>query len=688
MVHRQGGCGKENAGVESETVASRTFPMTGGRLGMLTRQRLVRSAWLGVLIGLVAGAGAIVFYEAIEFATEHLLGELAGYHPPAPLGEGSLETSGPERRWALPLVVALGGLLSGLLVWWLAPEAEGHGTDAAIDAFHQKSGRVRLRVVPVKLLASAITIGSGGAAGREGPTAQIGAGFGSAIADRFHLEPAERRRALAAGMAAGIGAIFRAPLGGAMMAAEVLYKHDFEADVILLALISSIVAFTMFGAYTEYTPVFGGAGDFAFTHWQELPYYAALGVACGLFGILYARGFYGTTALFERIELPVWLKPALGGLIVGGIGVAAPEAIHVGYGWVQQSFTVDGIMEFSPWLLVLLPFLRIMTTSVTVGSGGSGGIFGPGMVIGGLVGAAYWRLGHELPGFPEDPGPVVIIGMTAMFGAIAHAPLAMLLMVAEMTGNLSLLGPAMIAVAIATLMVGDESIYRSQVGTQADSPAHRHRFSFPLLTALPSGRAAIPVPVVAPEESVSEALARMEAARSVHAVIRREDGTVAEMLASAAREAPRDARVESLARPVPSVVQADWPLDRALDLLTEHDRRWLPVVDGPGGEVVGQLDMRTLLRSYRRAAAQQMRQLSPLAEDVQTVEVRIGEGAPLAHRRLRDVHFPHGARIAALRRDGETFVPEGDTILLPGDVATLTVLAGARSEALGLLLGD
>lgn len=655
---------------------------------MLTRQRLVRSAWLGVLIGLVSGAGAIVFYEAIEFATEHLLGTLAGYHPPSPLGEGTLETSGPERRWALPLIVGLGGLVSGLIVFLLAPEAEGHGTDAAIDSFHHKAGRVRLRVVPVKLLASAITIGSGGAAGREGPTAQIGAGFGSAIADRFHLEPAERRRALAAGMGAGIGAIFRAPLGGAMMAAEVLYKHDFEADVILMALISSIVAFTMFGAYTEYTPVFGGAADFSFTRWQELPYYAVLGVACGAFGILYARGFYGATDIFKRLSMPVWLKPAVGGAIVGAIGMAAPEAIHVGYGWVQKAFTVEGIMEFSPWLLLALPFLRILTTSLTVGSGGSGGIFGPGMVIGGLLGAAYWRIAHELPGFPQEPGPVVIIGMTAMFGAIAHAPLAMLLMVAEMTGNLSLLGPAMIAVAIATLLVGDESIYRSQVGTQADSPAHRHRFSFPLLTALPSGRAAIPVPIFTEQTTIADALAEMDAARSVHAIVRREDGSLAEVLAGPGREASVLATVGSIARPIPGVIQADWPLDRALDLLTEHDRRWLPVVDGPGGDVLGQLDMRTLLRSYRRAAAQQMRQLSPLAEDVQTVEIRIAEGSPLAHKTLREVHFPHGARLAALRRDGDTFVPEGDTILLPGDVATLTVLAGARSQALALLLGE
>jgi CIC family chloride channel protein len=660
---------------------------TADRLGLLTRQRLLRSAWLGVVIGLVAGGGAIAFYEGIDFATEHLLGNLAGYHPPAPLGEGSQDWSGPSRRWVLPLLLGAGGLLSGLIVWLFAPEAEGHGTDAAIDAFHHKGGRVRLRVVPVKLVASAITIGSGGAAGREGPTAQIGAGFGSFIADRLHLEPAERRRALAAGMGAGIGAIFRAPLGGAMMAAEVLYKHDFEADIILLGLISSIVAYSVFGAYTDYTPVFGGAGSFSFTHPSELPYYAALGIACGLFGLAYARSFYGVTRIFKKAPLPVWAKPAIGGVLVGSIGMAAPEAIHVGYGWVQQAFTREGVMEFSPWLLLLLPALRIVTTSLTVGSGGSGGIFGPGMVIGGLIGAAYWRIGHELPGFPQEPGPVVIIGMTAMFGSIAHAPLAMLLMVAEMTGNLSLLGPAMIAVAIATLLVGDESIYRSQVATRADSPAHRHRFAFPLLTALPAGRAAIPVPVVDHGATPEEIRAAMEASRVQHAIVRRDDGSLGEVLAADLRDGSVAGTAGSLSRPLPASVQADWPLDRALDLLNEHDRRWLPVVDGPGGEVLGSIDARTLLRSYRRAAALQMRQLAPLAEEMETVEVVIQHDAPVARRRLSDAQFPSGARIVALRRDGHTVVPDGATILLPGDVATVTLGAGTRTAVFELLAG-
>ena len=325
-----------------------------------------------MLIGCVAGLGAIVFAFSLEFATRHLLEAASGYQPAQPLGEGTRTvSSGPTRAWALPLILGLGGLVSGVLVFWLAPEAEGHGTDAAIDAFHRKGGRTRLRVIPVKLVASAITIGSGGAAGREGPTAQISSGFGSFIADRLNLGAVERRKALAAGIGSGIGAIFRAPLGGAMMAAEVLYKHDLEADVILLGLISSIVGYSVYGMWAGWDPIFAGSSGFAFSHPRELVYYALLGLVCGLVGILYARGFYGITGLFRRLQLPRVLKPAIGGVLVGTIGMFVPEAIHVGYGTVQQMLTPAGVQRFSIALLIALPFLRILTTSLSIGSGGS-----------------------------------------------------------------------------------------------------------------------------------------------------------------------------------------------------------------------------------------------------------------------------------------------------------------------------
>ncbi|MGE0597887.1 MAG: chloride channel protein [Dehalococcoidia bacterium] len=653
----------------------------------MTNQEVVRALWLGILIGIVAGAGAILFTESIAFVGDHMLGTLAGFYPPNPLGEGSQEYSGPTRRWALPLVLGLGGLLSGILVFTFAPEAEGHGTDAAIDSFHNKGGRARWQVIPIKLLASALTIGSGGAAGREGPTAQIGGTFGSVLADRLGLDPAERRRALAAGMGAGIGAIFRAPLGGAMMGAEVLYVHDFESDVILLGLISSIVGYSIFGSYYSFEPMFGNTGGFTFSNVSEIPYYCVLGAACGLMGLLYVKSFYGTTALFHKMPFPRILKPMVGGIAAGIIGFAAPESIHVGYGWVQRAFDPNEVLSLSPWLLLLLPFARIMTTSLTVGSGGSGGIFGPGMVIGGLVGAAAWRVGHGLPGFPEDPAPIIIICMIAMFGSVAHAPLAMLLMVGEMTGNLSLLAPAMAAVAIATLLVGDTTIYKSQQMTRADSPAHRHRFSFPLLSALPVQRAMRKVSVFEPDTSPKRVLEALELAREQFAVIEIGNGKFSEVNQSELRAAveANQPTVGEICRPIPTTISSDVTLDVALDLLTANERRWLPITEGK--RVLGVVDGADLLRSYRRAVGQQIRPLTALDSDLAALEVVIPATSPIAGRQLLDSGLPQGVRVLLVERNEETSVPDGTWKLTPGDKITVSVPASMRAATFESLFG-
>ncbi|MCB9486171.1 MAG: chloride channel protein [Dehalococcoidia bacterium] len=669
---------------------------TGRRLRRASSQPISRAIWLGVLIGLVSGFGAILFSEAIIFATEHLLGAAAGFHPPEPLGEGgpgSDAFDAPDRLWVLPLILGFGGLMSGILVYYLAPEAEGHGTDAAIEAFHLKGGRTRLRVIPVKLLASAFTIGSGGAAGREGPTAQIGGGFGSFIADRLNLGAIERRKALAAGMGAGIGAIFRAPLGGAMMAAEVMYTHDFEADVILLGLISSIVAYAVFGSYYDYSPMFGNTADFEFKHAYELLYYAGLGAVCGLMGILYVRGFYGTHALFKRLNVPWIAKPVIGGVLAGCIGMVIPESIHVGYGWVQRSLTVEQLADFSPWLLLALPFARIATTSLTVGSGGSGGIFGPGMVIGGVTGALAFRIFHDVPGFPQEPGPVVIIGMIAMFGSVSHAPLAMLLMVGEMTGNLSLLAPAMVAVAVATLLVGDITIYKSQVPTRADSNAHRHRFAFPLLSALPAQRAVSPLPQIPDDYSLLQAISVVESSGSTQAVVVAANGTLVgdvsleSLRAGAAENANQP--VTAIAGRIPSTIPADMPLDEALDRLTAQERRWLPVVDQHDrGRILGAFDAAALIRSYRRAVSSQVRPLTPVDEDVSTLELTLPEASPVAGLRLSEANLPPGVRILTVERDGHVTPPDGSTLLEVGDRLTIALPATTSARVLTRFLGD
>lgn len=458
--------------------------------------------WLliGALIGVVAGIGAILFYSAIALCTHLLLGLVAGFYPPNPASEGATIIRPIARPWLLPVVTTLGGLLTGIIVFSLAPEAEGHGTDAAIEAFHEKNGRIRARIPLIKMIASAITIGSGGSAGREGPTAQISAGFGSWLADLLHLDDHDRRIAMAAGIGSGIGAIFKAPFGGALLSAEILYKRDFEADVLFPTFIASVVGFSIYGTWAGWTPVFGLGGHFTFDHPFNLIAYLLLGICAGLAGLLYPATLYRIRDFFKAWRIPQMLKPAIGGLLVGLIGLALPQALGMGYGYVQFGVNND-FTHLAGWLLAILVFVKILTTSLTIGSGGSGGVFGPGMVIGGFLGGALWALLRTVApplvqGMP--PGAFVVVGMGGFFGGIAKAPLAVILMVAEMTGEYSLIVPAMLTTMVAYLMTGDVSIYEQQVPTRMDSPAHRDDFALPLLRNLAVRDAMQPVAAALP----------------------------------------------------------------------------------------------------------------------------------------------------------------------------------------------
>lgn len=297
--------------------------------GRATRQMRSFGRWIviGALIGVAAGVGAIVFYAAIDLCTRLFQGGIAGYMPPGPAGEGRTIVTPATRYWLFPLSTTLGGLVAGALVTRLAPAAEGHGTDAAIATFHEGAGEMDPRIPIVKLVASAITLGSGGSAGREGPTAQISAGFGSLLGRVLRLDVRDRRIAVATGIGAGIGAIFRAPLGGAVLSAELLYRSDVEPDALAPALIASIVGYTLFAAVFGWTPVFGNQPGLTFDHPLQLLYYAVLGLAVGLVGILYIRVFYGLQGFFARLRLLPYLKPALGGLLVGLIGLVVPQAV-------------------------------------------------------------------------------------------------------------------------------------------------------------------------------------------------------------------------------------------------------------------------------------------------------------------------------------------------------------------------
>lgn len=662
-------------------------------------RRRIRSAsylrkWvvLGAIIGVIGGLGAILFTTALDFATQVFLGGLAGYTPPSPAGEGGRPITpiwDAARPWAIPFIVGLGGLISGFIVFRWAPEAEGHGTDAAIAAFHHHPRGIRARVPLIKLVASAVTIGSGGSAGREGPTAQISAGFGSFLGRLLDLDARDSRIAVAVGIAAGIGAIFRAPLGGAILGAELLYRDDVESDALVPSFIGTIVAYTIFGAVVGFNPIFGTQARFGFSEPAELGWYALIGLVCGLVGLLYITGFYGLTHWFHRWQIPRALKPAIAGLSVGAIGLVVPGALGTGYGFVQAGLDRNVLLSIPLWMVLVLPFAKILATSLSIGSGGSGGIFGPGVVVGALLGAGIWRLLEPVaPAIPADPAPFAIVAMMALFGSVAHAPLAVMLMVAEMTGNLSMLAPAMVAVGLATFIVGQRSIYSSQLATRADSPAHRFRFALPLLAAVPVGDAARQARVVVhPDDTVASAREQMIAAHVPGAPVIARDGSVAGLIdLEALRDAPPDEAIPGKLIAREPILASDDGLDDALGALSDHRRDWAPVTSGR--RLTGVLSVRDAIAAYRSALHGNVRQVRGLRADGVIVETEISLGSPLAGRRVAGVPWPRDVVLVAVERNDGVLVPRGDLEIEVGDRLSIFANPTARPALATLLHGE
>lgn len=659
--------------------------------GLRTAPYIRKWLLLGVLIGIVAGLGAVVFYEALHLATHYLLGSLAGYTPATTAGEGGTHAaSGFARPWAIPLVVALGGLVSGALVFGLAPEAEGHGTDAAIHSVHTNPKGTRPRVTLIKIVSSAVTIGSGGSGGREGPTAQISASFGSILARALNLTPADSRIAVSAGIASGIASIFRAPLGGAVLGAELLYRDDVEVEALIPSLVASVVGYAVFGGITgDFSPIFGYHAGFQLQHATELGLYVVLGLAAGLIGRLYVTVFYRTTDLALRAPGPRWLKPAVAGLAVGGIGLAVPGVLGTGYGQVQADLDRHLLLGLPLWVVLAVPLAKILATSLSIGSGGSGGIFGPGMVIGGATGAALWRL-LDLAGMaPHDPVPFVIVGMIACFGAIAHAPLAVMLMVAEMTGNLALLAPAMVAVVIAVLVVGDTTIYRSQLRSRSDSPAHRFSFGLPATAsvALPEVMAA-PRLVLPAATPARRALTELQALGLPGAPVVNDDGAFLgslqlSYLTEQALGRP-DATVGRLADAEAMTVPVDAALDAAVDALATSRGGWVPVLDADM-RVVGIVSNSDLVRGWRIAMRHAIHRLGRAARDAVVVEESVAAGSVADGARVADLPLPRGAVLVAVHRGKGLMFADADTLLCPGDLVSAFTRPGDEAQLHRLL---
>ncbi|HYG76423.1 MAG TPA: chloride channel protein [Planctomycetota bacterium] len=427
--------------------------------------------------------------------------------------------------WPLFVIPALGGGLAGFLAMWLAPEATGHGTDF-VRAFHREKGEIRAHVPLVKGLCAALTIGSGGSAGKEGPIAQIGAGFGSTLATLLHLSVRDRRILMLAGVAGGIGAIFKAPLGGALFAAEVLYREpDFESDAVIPGVISSVTAYSVFTSIDGHARIL----DFKDSHGVPLPpltfpsadgnsaaeliHYAVLSVLCALVAFLFVKGIkLIEERFFKPLPVPRAAKPAVGGMLLGlmalglmfvvgqianGVELGTSQPHHIMAGGQRYLQTViNSALDFTrvdPELsLKMAGFLgvvvlaKIIATGMTIGSGGSGGLLFPALFLGGITGAGYAKLCRALndAGWmysffaltPNARAGMILVGMGGVFAACTKTPIASLVMVSEITGSYGLAVPLMMTCASAYILSRSFTLNEEQVPSIGDSPAHRGDF--------------------------------------------------------------------------------------------------------------------------------------------------------------------------------------------------------------------
>jgi chloride channel protein, CIC family len=593
-------------------------------------QILGRMLLHAALVGAAAGLLGSLFFAGVEAVQRVVLESWTGYVPLRAGGEqilGEMKSPSPFRPWLLVIVPATGALLSGVISTWLAPETRGGGSDAIIEAFHQKRGIVRKRVAFVKAIVSVLTLGTGGSGGREGPTMQMGGALGSLVGQVLRTTDRERRILLVAGTAAGMAAVFRTPLGAALLAVEVLHRDDFEADALVPSVLASVVSYSVFIAFFGERTLFSHAPSYPFVP-GHLPLYGLLAVVISVVASVFLSTMRWVQAFTRRSRVPEWSKAGLGGLALGIFAtpillLIGPYVGHsgqglglLGGGYGAAQLAISGAGWFpGGWrgveLLALLGAVKIVATCLTVGTGGSAGDFGPSLVIGGIFGGAFGHAAQLLLHDPRiDPGAFALVGMGTFYGGLAHVPIASLVMTCELTGSYDLLVPLMLAEGIAFIALRRSSLYQSQVATKRDSPAHRDDLIFDVLRGMRVSDVVVrdrPYSTFTTRTPASEVIQKAAATawQDVFPVLGEHGKLVGIVLSDVLRTmaANPDLREFAIAHdlmvPPVSVSDSD-DLQRALEVILEHGLREIVVVDAEE-RIVGFLDEAEITRVYQQA---------------------------------------------------------------------------------------
>jgi len=670
-----------------------SYEQLSTRLGRWLKQRQPSEEIIlfgtSLLVGLGAGIGAVAFRYLIRAV------EWIGY----------IWFPSVTSNWGNAYVIivpAVGGLLVGLLVYYFAREAKGHGVPEVMEAVAIHGGRIRPRVAVIKSLASSICIGSGGSVGREGPIVQIGSALGSTIGQALHLSNDRVRNLVACGAAGGIAATFNAPIAGVIFALEIIlgdFKLHYFISVVISSVTASVVGRVVFGDI----PAFPLPTEYGIISLWEFGFYILLGVLAALIGVIFVRLLYWTEDLFEKwTSVPEWIQPAVGGALLGGLALAyplftpttwvgTPQIFNVGYEVIGKALSNQLLLGVVLSLLIL----KVVATSLTLGSGGSGGIFAPTLFMGAMLGTAVELVIKILfPSIVAPPGAYALVGMAAVFAASAHAPITAIIILFELTGDYRIILPLMLTVVIATLlaqkMLAGESIYTlklSRRGVRLKSGRDIDVMEGVTVDEVMTRN----VDTISTDTKLSEFSEILSKTRHHGMPVLDNQGklwgivTVTDLDRAIEQNLPTTTPITEIGtdKSTTMVAYPDESMGEALSRMGIRGVGRLPVVSREdNAHLIGLIRRADIIRAYNLALTRKadfrdrtIRSDKQVLDGGEFIELLMSDGDKVIGRNVKEVAscMPEESILISIQRDGKVIIPHGMTVFQVGDLVTAFV---------------
>ena len=659
-------------------------------LEKISRSSNIGSITIALIVGLGTGIGAVLFRYLISFV------EFVGYT----WIPSSIPILG---EYVVILVPSIGGLIVGLLIYYFAHEAKGHGVPEVMEAVALRGGKIRPIVAVIKSLASAVSIGTGGSVGREGPIVQIGSAIGSTLGQKLHLSEDRIRILVACGAAGGIAATFNAPIAGVIFALEIIIG-EFSVRHFSLVVISSVSASIIGQVAFGDVPAFLIPVEYGINSLWEFAFYPLLSILAAFLGVFFVRSLYWTEDIFEKWKsVPEWIQPMIGGVLLGCLALIYPRLTGVTWDRIPQIFNVGyGVIEsalagkLAITTAITLLLFKLLATSITLGSGGSGGVFAPSLFMGAMLGTIF-ELGIRsiIPGILAPPGAYALIGMAAVFTAAAHAPITAVIILFELTGDYRIILPLMLTVVITTVisqsLLKGNSIYTLKL-TRRGVHLSRGKDIDILEGVMVNEVMSHDFSIISSKESLTNLSILINQTHSHGVVILDENGklwgviTITDLENAISMNLNLDeTKVSEIAtkRTDLLITYPDETIGQALYRMGSRGLGRLPVVsrDDPA-HILGLIRRQNIIRAYhlaltrRSEISHRVKQLELDQEDqFDIVHLIITEDSYFAGKKVKEIakDMPKDSLLISVRKDGRAVIPHGDTVIAPNDYVTIIV---------------